>query len=84
MRPDSGVVTETADAVHHEAVIPVSEPTNAGGFDGIHFDFSPGDGAGSHLETHPPYPPLSGGKKKQKPLYLAGAHRLLYPPDKGG
>ena len=31
---DSGVVTETADVVHHEAVIPAKA--------GIHFDFSPG------------------------------------------
>ena len=37
MRLDSGVVTETADAVHHEAVIPAKA--------GIHFDFSPGRAA---------------------------------------
>ena len=34
VRLDSGVVTEAADAVHHEAVIPAKA--------GIHFDFSPG------------------------------------------
>ena len=34
MRLDSGVVTETPDAVHHEAVIPAKA--------GIHFDFLPG------------------------------------------
>ena len=37
MRLDSGVVTETPDAVHHEAVIPAKA--------GIHFDFLSGGAA---------------------------------------
>ena len=43
MRPDSSVVTETTDAIHHEAVIPAKA--------GIHFDFSAG-GAATALLSH--------------------------------
>ncbi len=35
-------------------------------------------------KTNPPYPPLSGGKKKQNPLSPAGRIAFFYPPDKGG
>ena len=37
MRPDSGVVIETTDAIRHEVVIPAKA--------GIHFDFSAGGAA---------------------------------------
>ena len=36
------------------------------------------------LKTNPPYPPCQGGMKKQNPLSPEGAHRLFYPPVKGG
>ena len=33
---------------------------------------------------NPPYPPLTGGQEKAKPLSPAGTHRLFIPPCQGG
>ncbi len=39
---------------------------------------------GKSHNVNPPYPPLTGGKKKQKPLDLGERIAFLYPPVKGG
>ncbi len=36
------------------------------------------------LKTNPPYPPLTGGQEKAKPLSPVGANRLFLPPCQGG
>ena len=51
-----------------------------------HLTTTPPWGGEKPNKDNPPYPPLSGGQEKAKPLYpagaiaLAGAHRLFLPP----